>query len=181
MTGTVYRKLTVSFMAVAVAFVVGCAGAATSSKTTVVSNPPKAPANRHAYTPDPTPDPVKLLESKLRASVDPWIGTPHRMGGTSRRGIDCSGFVQQIYKEIFGKTLPRSSSLQVRAGKPIYQKELFPGDLVFFRPPYKKNHVGIYLGDKEFAHASTSKGVVISNLDDGYWRSCYWTARRYQP
>jgi cell wall-associated NlpC family hydrolase len=101
------------------------------------------------------------------------------MGGTTRRGVDCSGFVQKLYKEIFGKLIPRSSTLQVRSGKPVAVDQLSPGDLVFFKPPYKKNHVGIYLGRQEFAHASTSKGVVISSLSDDYWQECYWTARRY--
>lgn len=119
------------------------------------------------------------FQSKLRAAVQPWLGTPHRLGGNSRRGIDCSGFVQHLYKQVFGKSIPRSSMLQVKQGRPVTRGQLLPGDLVFFKPPYKIRHVGIYLGNQQFAHASASKGVIISNLTDHYWLDCYWTSRRY--
>lgn len=101
------------------------------------------------------------------------------MGGSSRNGVDCSGFVQRLYRDLFDRPIPRSTSLQVQSGRPIERAQLIPGDLVFFKPPYKVRHVGIYLGHGEFAHASTSRGVMISNLSETYWRTCYWTARRY--
>lgn len=101
------------------------------------------------------------------------------MGGNNLHGIDCSGFVQQLYRDIFGRLIPRTTALQVKSGSPVEKSRLCPGDLVFFRPPYKVRHVGIYLGRGEFAHASTSKGVMISNLTEDYWNRCYWTARRY--
>ena len=119
------------------------------------------------------------LEQRLRSEVQDWVGTPHRMGGVTRKGIDCSGFVQRMYKDIFKQNIPRSTSLQVRSGQPVDKKQLRPGDLVFFKIPYKGRHVGIFLGRKEFAHASTSKGVMISSLGHEYWRTSYWTARRY--
>jgi cell wall-associated NlpC family hydrolase len=118
-------------------------------------------------------------EHRLRAEVNQWIGTPHRMGGTFRKGIDCSGFVQRMYKDIYQQNIPRSTALQVRVGEPINKNQLRPGDLVFFKIAFKGPHVGIYLGSEEFAHASTSKGVMISSLEEDYWRDCYWTARRY--
>ena len=120
------------------------------------------------------------LEQRLRSEVQQWVGTPHRMGGASRKGTDCSGFVQRMYKNIFQQKIPRSTGLQVRAGRPVDKKQLYPGDLVFFRIAYKGPHVGIYLGGEEFAHASTTKGVMVSSLDEDYWRSSYWTARRYR-
>jgi len=122
----------------------------------------------------------KPLEQQLRSEVQQWVGTPHRMGGASLKGTDCSGFVQRLYRDIFQQQIPRSTSRQVRAGQPINKKQLRPGDLVFFRIPYKGPHVGIYLGQAQFAHASTSKGVMISSLGNDYWRSSYWTARRYR-
>jgi cell wall-associated NlpC family hydrolase len=118
------------------------------------------------------------VEIRLRAAVRQWAGTPHRMGGTRRNGIDCSGFVQRIYTDLFNIQLPRSTALQVHAGEAVSRRHLRPGDLVFFRPPHKVRHVGIYLGSGEFAHVSTSKGVTISRLRTGYWRHAYWTARR---
>ena len=119
------------------------------------------------------------LEERLRAAVSQWEGTPHHMGGNSRNGIDCSGFVRRLYLDIFNYKIPRSTQLQVQAGRTVQHTQLRSGDLVFFTPPDKKKHVGIYLGHMEFAHASTSKGVMISNLGDRYWMQCYWTARRY--
>jgi cell wall-associated NlpC family hydrolase len=119
------------------------------------------------------------MEQRLRAEVSQWEGTPHRMGGTSRRGIDCSGFVQRLYRDIFALQIPRSTNLQVKSGRAIDISRLRTGDLVFFRLPHKKGHVGIYLGQAEFAHASTTKGVMISSLREHFWRQSYWTARRY--
>lgn len=118
------------------------------------------------------------VETRLRAAVSQWQGTPHRMGGTRKSGIDCSGFVQRIFGDFFGINLPRSTALQVHTGKMVAIDHLRPGDLVFFHPPDKVRHVGIYLGSGEFAHASTSKGVTVSRLNTAYWRNAYWTARR---
>jgi len=119
------------------------------------------------------------LSERLHAEVAKWDGTPHRLGGTTRKGVDCSGFVQRLYQDLLGLQLPRTTTLQVLSGRPVEKSRLIPGDLVFFKPPYKQNHVGIYLGDSRFAHASTSQGVTVSNLSDTYWRQSYWTARRY--
>jgi lipoprotein Spr len=101
------------------------------------------------------------------------------MGGESRRGIDCSGFVQRLYRDLFGRRIPRSTALQVKSGRPVGSGQLRTGDLVFFKVPGKGRHVGIYLSRSEFAHASTSQGVMISNLEEYFWRQTYWTARRY--
>jgi cell wall-associated NlpC family hydrolase len=100
------------------------------------------------------------------------------MGGTRKSGVDCSGFVQRIFNDLFNITLPRSTALQVQTGIAVSIRHLRPGDLVFFHPPDKVRHVGIYLGRGEFVHASTSKGVTISRLNAAYWRNSYWTARR---
>jgi murein DD-endopeptidase / murein LD-carboxypeptidase len=121
---------------------------------------------------------LPMVEVRLRAAVRQWEGTPHRMGGTRRNGIDCSGFVQRIFDDLFNIQLPRSTALQVHAGEAVSRRHLRPGDLVFFHPPHKVRHVGVYLGSGEFAHASTSKGVTISRLSTTYWRHAYWTARR---
>jgi cell wall-associated NlpC family hydrolase len=119
------------------------------------------------------------VERKLRSEVRRWEGTPHRMGGATRRGIDCSGFVQRLYQDIFGRRIPRSTATLVKSGRPVGRRQLRAGDLVFFRVPHKGRHVGIYLSHSEFAHASTSKGVTVSSLEDPFWRKAYWTARRY--
>ncbi len=84
-----------------------------------------------------------------------------------------------MQKDIYRQNIPRSTRLQVRSGRPVAKNQLHPGDLVFFQIASKGPHVGIYLGGAEFAHASTSKGVMISSLKEDYWRERFWTARRY--
>jgi cell wall-associated NlpC family hydrolase len=106
-----------------------------------------------------------------------FIGAPYKFGGTTPKGFDCSGFVQYVFdkRKI---TLPRSADTQYKVGKGITQKNLQQGDLVFFST-YEKgaSHCGIYLGQDKFIHAS-SHGVMISRLDESYWKTRYLGARR---
>jgi cell wall-associated NlpC family hydrolase len=106
------------------------------------------------------------------------MGVPYRLGGISRQGIDCSAFVQILYRDALGLDLPRTTADQVEIGASVPAHELLPGDLVFFRPYNRNRHVGVYLSRGEFVHASTSNGVMISRLDEPYWKDHYWTARR---
>jgi len=122
-------------------------------------------------------------EERLRLHTAVWEGTPYRDGGRSRDGIDCSAFVQLTFEEVFQRELPRSAERQERAGRTVPRGELATGDLVFFRtkgigPFFKKRHVGIYVGAGDFAHASSSRGVTISSLQEPYWRTVYHGARR---
>ncbi|MGF1728065.1 NlpC/P60 family protein [Photobacterium kasasachensis] len=107
-----------------------------------------------------------------------WKGTPYRLGGKSRRGIDCSAFVQVGYYDVFNKILPRTTGEQVRMGRWIPLADAKEGDLVFFKTGRRLRHVGIYLGNAEFLHASTSQGVMISSLANPYWRRAFWQVRR---
>jgi len=120
-------------------------------------------------------------EQILRTGIRPWLGTPHHMGGMSRRGTDCSGLAVSLYRDLFGIQLPRTTQAQMHSGRWVDHSQLSPGDLVFFKPTNKYRHVGIYLGRGEFVHASTRKGVMISRLEDDFWRNCYLTARRLMP
>ena len=101
-----------------------------------------------------------------------WIGTPYRSGGQSRKGTDCSGFVRQVYKKVYGIDLPRNTDQQMDATSRVRRGKLREGDLVFFHGSRKRrraNHVGIYLKEGKFVHASTSRGVMVSRLDEDYW------------
>jgi cell wall-associated NlpC family hydrolase len=118
------------------------------------------------------------IEKRLRQEYSRWQGTQHRIGGSGSRGIDCSGFVRGVYKDVFDIDLPRTTGVQVRQGRAVPFEDLRAGDLVFFRPPSYPRHVGIYLGRSEFVHASKNKGVTISKIDKYYWGKYYWTARR---
>lgn len=118
------------------------------------------------------------VEHQMRAAAAAWDGTPHRWGGTSRRGVDCSGLVQAIFANRFDVALPRTTREQAREGQKVRAHRRLPGDLVFFKTTPKTRHVGIYLGDGEFVHASSSSGVTISRLDGAYWQRTYWMTRR---
>ena len=122
-------------------------------------------------------DPHKI-EALIRAEYEKWKGTKHRLGGQGAKGIDCSAFVQVVYKSVFDVGLPRATEYQVKEGVPVRRKHLVAGDLVFFKPPSYPRHVGIYLSNSDFVHASKSKGVVISSMEVSYWKKSYWTARR---
>lgn len=114
----------------------------------------------------------ELTKSALR-----FLGTPYVFGGTSTSGFDCSGYVQHVFA-MLGVSLPRTADAQYYAGHAT-KGGLRPGDLVFFQT-YEPgpSHVGIYLGNGEFAHASSSRGVMVSHLRDSYWASRYLGAKR---
>lgn len=118
------------------------------------------------------------VKSKIMDQYADWKGVRYRLGGSSKRGIDCSAFVQVTFREQFGVKLPRSTYQQEDAGKKIQRAKLRPGDLVLFRAGSTGRHVGIYLGNDKFVHASTSNGVMISSLNDSYWTKRYHEARR---
>lgn len=115
---------------------------------------------------------------RIRDVAEEWYGVPYKWGGESQQGIDCSAFVQAVYKEAFHWLLPRVTEQQVRTGRKIRPSKLRPGDLVFFQPGNNSNHVGIYLEDNTFVHASSSDGVTRSSLDNNYWTRYYWVSRR---
>lgn len=101
-----------------------------------------------------------------------WLGTRYRRGGMSRKAVDCSGFTNIIYKNVFGVQLDRVSTVIAKNVKESVAKEdLLPGDMVFFSTFGRKyiNHVGIYIGEGKFIHASIKKGVIVSSLVDGYY------------
>lgn len=103
-----------------------------------------------------------------------WLGVPHRIGGMSKRGIDCSGFVTILYEDIYGVKLARSSADMLKRNcRKISRGKLKEGDLVFFQTGRGKkkvpNHVGIYLKNGRFIHVSTSRGVMVSRLDEPYF------------
>lgn len=119
-----------------------------------------------------------LMQSVVSTSKR-YIGVPYRWAGSSSAGFDCSGFVKYIYNK-YGITLPRRADHQYYAGTSVARSNLQPGDLVFFTTYTSgPSHVGIYLGNSSFIHASSRRGVIISSLNDRYYSRCYIGARRY--
>lgn len=115
---------------------------------------------------------------QLYSEAVQWLGTPYRYGGTTRKGIDCSGLINQIYRQVYHKELSRSSQdIADKNCKKVAKGNLKAGNLVFFNTSRKKkkgiNHVGLFLKDGHFIHASTSKGVIISNLKEDYYKNTW--------
>ncbi|MBS4013210.1 MAG: C40 family peptidase [Bacteroidetes bacterium] len=110
-------------------------------------------------------------DKSLLAEIIGWLGTPYKHGGNTKSGADCSGFVKEVFKAVYNIDLYRSTSDQVKNGQRINNKQsLKEADLVFFRISGRNiSHVGIYISNNYFAHASSSRGVVVDNLDQKYY------------
>jgi cell wall-associated NlpC family hydrolase len=119
-----------------------------------------------------------MVQQALLTQFREWRGTPYKLGGNSKAGIDCSAFVQQTLSTHFNVNAPRTTTQQVQMGEAVDRDNLKVGDLLFFRTGYTTKHVGFYLGGGQFLHASTKVGVTISKLDDLYWRKTFWKVRR---
>ena len=122
-----------------------------------------------------------VVPGELQLFVRDWLGTPYKMGGQSKAGIDCSGFTSLAYQQCYNKKIPRVSEDQFYEGRKVEETRLRPGDLVFFNNVRygKIDHVGIYLGDDQFAHATESEGITISSLNEDYYHLRYFGACRY--
>jgi cell wall-associated NlpC family hydrolase len=121
----------------------------------------------------------------MSKEINRWSNARYHLGGLTKRGVDCSGFALNVYRNALSVTLPRTSSEQAKVGEPIDKDELVFGDLLFF---YKKlhkkaqrnriGHVAIYIGDGNFVHSSRHKGVGIDSLDERYFAKHFAGARR---
>jgi len=113
-------------------------------------------------------EPQQIQNIPLYRTIDDWYGTRYKLGGTSKSGIDCSAFVQTIFVSVFAVTLPRTAKEQYKATHHISRTQLQEGDLLFFNTTGGVSHVGIYLQNNKFVHASVS-GVVISDMFEPYY------------
>lgn len=114
----------------------------------------------------------------LMSQYSKWKGTRYLWGGETKNGVDCSALMRKIFNDSFTMTLPRNTFQQIKKGRKVDKDSLEVGDLVFFKTEPEVRHVGVYIGDDEFIHASSSKGVTISSLTHEYWKGHYETARR---
>ncbi|QKG54001.1 C40 family peptidase [Hymenobacter sp. BRD67] len=115
----------------------------------------------------------------LLQTVTDWLGTPYSYGSNSRRGTDCSGFVTQVFKKVYGITLQRSSRSMFTTVKRVAKTDMKAGDLVFFRHGHGAiYHVGIYLKDGRFAHSACNGGVMVSSLNQPYYHHNFYAAGR---
>ena len=118
-------------------------------------------------------DKSAIKNIKLYAFIDEWYGVKYKYGGTSKSGVDCSGFCNQLYRNVYSKQLKRSAKDIAKQTKRVGLRNLKEGDLVFFNISGKNSHVGVYLMNNRFVHASTSKGVIISNLTNSYYKKAF--------
>ncbi|MDB5111915.1 MAG: glycoside hydrolase [Mucilaginibacter sp.] len=158
---------------------------ATQAQTKIVPNQPadKAPDEQESLAKDYLSQIMGVALSatsnmKLFHFVYDWIGTPYRFGGSSKNGIDCSAFTKELYSEVFNLDIKRNSRDIFSMVSPVSKDDLKEGDLVFFKIHSRSiSHIGIYLGNSRFAHAS-SKGVAISSLDDAYYSRYFYKGGR---
>ncbi len=116
--------------------------------------------------------PTQLHNRSLYDFIEEWYGVHYKMGGNDKDGIDCSAFVQKLYEDVFSTNLVRTAREQFRFCRMVFDKEtLKEGDLVFFKTKGRKRitHVGVYLANNFFVHASSTQGVTISSLNERYW------------
>lgn len=129
--------------------------------------------------------PTAITNLSLYSFIDDWYGVRYRMGGNDKNGIDCSAFVQRLYENVFCTNLVRTAFEQFNdADSKVKKRNLKEGDLVFFgsrrRRRRRISHVGIYLMNNFFVHASSSQGVIISSLDETYWAHKYVGAGEFE-
>ncbi len=116
--------------------------------------------------------------ARLLDSYSEWQGVPHCNDGTSKEGVDSCGFTYLTFREKFGIRLPRSTSQLANTGTSINRIHLQPGDLIFFKVEMGARHVGIYVKDQKFIHASKGEGVMMSSMANPFWQERYWQSRR---
>jgi lipoprotein Spr len=117
---------------------------------------------------------VRLMEESVN-----WLGVPYKYGGTTKEGVDCSGLTGELYKAVFNKAIPRVSKDIYEKSEQIEKQNLCEGDIVYFYLEGKnESHIGVYLKNNKFIHASTKKGVIISDLDEEYYKKTFCGAGR---
>jgi lipoprotein Spr len=121
-----------------------------------------------------------IREPALYLAIEPWLGVPYQYAGKSKKGIDCSGFSSVIYNQVYCTPLSGGSHDIFKRVDMVEKSDLQEGDLVFFRinPKYTVSHVGVYLGEGRFAHASVKKGVIVSHLDEPYYKKYFKSGGR---
>ena len=122
---------------------------------------------------------IEAIENiSLYQFIEEWLDTKYRMGGNSKSGTDCSGFAGVLYDANYHQSLPRTAREQHHICEKVEMDQIKEGDLVFFNTRGGVSHVGVYLHNRYFVHASTREGVIISSLDEPYYKKSFISAGR---
>jgi probable lipoprotein NlpC len=174
-----YKRLILLFTGLALLSLFSCK---TPSVIGKAPKPDNGSTDRSFYTTYSTKLGVKLNGSEnkdLIREVSGWIGTPYKYGGSDRSGTDCAGFTMSVYKKVFNIGLYRSATDQVKNTELIEKINLKCGDLVFFKISGNHvSHVGLYIADNKFVHASSKRGVVVNDLNEDYYKKYFYSAGR---
>jgi len=125
---------------------------------------------------------VAMVRANIVQDAEHYLGVPYVWGGNGPNGLDCSGLVCRVYREVAGKELPRTTDVEFTAGTPVDSASIKPGDLVFFNTEGFVSHVGIYIGHGRFIHAASAgpdTGVIVSSFAEAYYRERFVGARRF--
>ena len=125
-----------------------------------------------------SPHQQNKITKALYKEYKKWNNVPYKYGGTSLNGVDCSSLMQIVYRDAFSLKIPRTTKNQAKIGQKISKNSSREGDLIFFKTKYKTRHSGIIIEDGKFMHTSTKYGVMISDMNNPYWKSRYWQTRR---
>lgn len=121
----------------------------------------------------------EVKNNKLYSFINDWYGVPYKFGGCQKNGVDCSCFVSILNEEVYNKNVPRTADEMFKKSKKISLNEAKSGDLVFFKINGNTvSHVGVVLIKNNFAHSSTSKGVIVNNIDEAYYKKYFFCAGR---
>lgn len=164
MKNSLYLILISSFIAIMLS---GCGSTKNTAKVVKIT-----PVGNEVVTKQPAMSVSSALapqSQSLLNEASQWLGTPYKYGGVTKDGVDCSGFVMQVYLSSLAIKLPRNSKEQSDYCTPTKKAELVPGDLLFFGSGNSISHVGIFIGDTRMIHASSSKGVIISDINEEYY------------
>jgi len=153
------------------------AGCSTKKVSTSSHTQPKTTKTTHASKEKKS----NWIASALSKEYKRWHGTPYKYGGSTRKGIDCSSLMQIIYRDAFGLKIPRTTTNQAKIGYRVDKRSSREGDLVFFKTGYRTKHSGVIIKKDKFIHSSTKHGVIVSSLNNPYWKSKYWQTRRVLP
>lgn len=151
------------------------------SKTETVVTPKKSEnsAIKTKYATQLNVAPKEIENEKLYSFIDEWYATPYKYAGFDKSGIDCSGFTSKLYETVYLKKISRASKDIYATSIEVKKEDLKEGDFVFFKIESKNvSHVGVYLMNNKFVHASTKKGVIISDLTEPYYQKYFFTGGR---